>query len=92
MKYSKSTFYGFPCISRVIVSLTLFCYFLLNTWHTVDVFSFFFSEVKTYNAGADSTLPSVPKKRKFESNSEDAQTASPAVKKVKQEEGTFLKG
>ena len=77
------------------ISLTLFCYFLLNTSHAVYVFSLFFSEVKTYNAGADSTLPSVPKKRKFESNSEDAETASPAVKKVKKvkkEEGTFLKG
>ena len=61
-------------------------------WYTVNVFSVFFSEVKTYNSGADSTLPSVPKKRKFEGNSDlgDVQTASPAVKKVKKEEGTFL--
>ncbi|KAI0217759.1 Nucleolar protein 58 [Lamellibrachia satsuma] len=45
------------------------------------------SEVKTYNAGGDSTLPSVPKKRKFENDSElaDTQTASPVVKKVKKE-------
>lgn len=56
-----------------------------------------FSEVKTYNAGADSTLPSVPKKRKFENDAEleDAQTASPIVKKVKKEaseDGESLKG
>ena len=54
------------------------------------------SEVKTYNDGGDSTLPSVPKKRKFENDSElaDTQTASPVVKKVKKElseDGRFLK-
>ena len=36
------------------------------------------SEVKTYNIGADSTLPSVPKKRKFE-NDTDEEDVKPKI-------------
>ena len=42
------------------------------------------SEVKTYNPADDSTLPGVPKKRKFDE--EASSGASPSVKKVKVEE------
>ena len=41
------------------------------------------SEVKTYNIAADSTLPSVPKKRKVEVMEEDGST--PKAKKLKTE-------
>ena len=39
------------------------------------------SEVKTYNIGADSTLPSVPKKRKFE-NDTDEEDVKPKIPKT----------
>ena len=43
----------------------------------------FSSEVKTYNAGADSTLPTVTKKRKFDDDAEDEETSK--SKRVKEE-------
>ncbi|XP_038049142.1 nucleolar protein 58-like [Patiria miniata] len=49
------------------------------------------SEIRTYNQAQDSTLPSVPKKRKFEDEDGDDQSeAKPDVKRIKaeaQEEG-----
>ncbi|CAC5389376.1 unnamed protein product [Mytilus coruscus] len=42
-----------------------------------------FSEVKTYNVGADSTLPRVPKKRKFEDDSnEDVKAKVPKTELI----------
>ena len=43
------------------------------------------SEVKTYNAAADSTLPSVPKKRKHDE--EETVLTTPLKKKIKKEKG-----
>ena len=37
----------------------------------IVLISYVSSEVKTYNIGADSTLPSVPKKRKFEHDTDE---------------------
>ena len=76
-----------------MVGLFIFCV-------CVDVLIVVASEVKTYDAGPDSTLPSVPKKRKFENDeTTDTQTTSPAVKKAKkvkkteaEEDGGFLTG
>jgi hypothetical protein len=46
---------------------------LLASAHCVLIvlISYASSDVKTYNIGADSTLPSVPKKRKFEKDTDE---------------------
>jgi hypothetical protein len=51
--------------------------------HCVLIFliSYVYSEVKTYNIGADSTLPRVPKKRKFE-NDTDEEDVKPKIPKT----------
>jgi hypothetical protein len=56
---------------------------LLASVHCVLIvlISYVSSEVKTYNIGADSTLPSVPKKRKFE-NDTDEEDAKPTIPKT----------
>merc|ERR1711976_1146166 len=46
------------------------------------------SEVKTYNASGDSSLPKVPKKRKFEEENGEEASASPVKKKSKKEQQT----
>ena len=48
---------------------------------------YIFSEVKTYDIGADSTLPGVPKKRKFDDA--DDEDVKPKVAKI-EEIGTFF--
>ena len=47
----------------------------------IVLISYVSSEVKTYNIGADSTLPSVPKKRKFE-NDTDEEDVKPKIPKT----------
>jgi hypothetical protein len=56
---------------------------LLASAHCVLIvlISYVSSEVKTYNIGADSTLPSVPKKRKFE-NDTDEEDVKPKIPKT----------
>ena len=51
------------------------------------VSTFCCSEVKTYNASMDSTLPSVPKKRKFEEVDESADSTPKKIKTEPKEEG-----
>jgi hypothetical protein len=56
---------------------------LLASAHCVLIvlISYVSSEVKTYNIGADSTLPRVPKKRKFE-NDTDEEDVKPKIPKT----------
>jgi hypothetical protein len=63
------------------INLKKKCTDLLASAHCVLIvlISYVSSEVKTYNIGANSTLPSVPKKRKFENdtNEEDVKPKFP---------------
>jgi len=47
----------------------------------IVLISYVSSEVKTYDIGADSTLPRVPKKRKFE-NDTDEEDVKPKIPKT----------
>ena len=65
------------------INLKKKCTDLLASAHCVLIvlISYVSSEVKTYNIGADSTLPSVPKTRKFE-NDTDEEDVEPKIPKT----------
>ena len=53
----------------------------------------FYSQIRTYNDTADSTLPNVPKKRKFEDEEEDTPHKTPRIEPVIKSEpeiGTYF--
>ena len=66
------------------------CDWLLNLLYKISpygLFYLFFSEVKTYFGSADSTLPSVPKKRKLEE--EEIEQKSKKIKKEVEDDTSF---